>query len=381
MLHIPEGEPLGTVLCVHSVFQDSEGSWAVAQALARAGFLARNVSLPPNRSFQDYVKVVEDEVARARPPVYLWGHSMGADLVAACRPEGVVARVTAGFPTEGPNQLALVGAWDELHTASEFSPPLLVLSLADHAGENFDVLGFQRAAAHFGGRDPGWADPFWGRALVALGLVLLMPLLPPRRRPYVVAPLAVALWTLDPLHTLSRALVVGWLLSSEAGQGLSRHQLVAILLALAAGLGVNAWPNWTSQPTLLVTLPLAVLLLVPQTWMKFAGALSPVALLVLGLAELLWAGRVLSILTYLPRRVWTAAPRLRLTVERVPRAQVALLVGLVAAGVLAWKQVLDAGYAPDPGQWKLLATRLASLLLVPLATYLVLARAGQGGSS
>ena len=378
--HRPNGPALGTVLCVHSVFQDREGSWPIAQAMARAGFEARNLELPPGRSFEDYVRLVEAEVERSPAPVYLWGHSMGADLVAAAHSPKIKARVCAGFPCPAKDGLGLVGVWDQLHSISEFDPPIKVLPFADHDGENFDILGFRATATHFAGRDPGWADPFWGRALLAFGIIVLVPHLlqhtsksRSRGAAFVLGP-AVALWFLDPLRTASRALVVGWVLASESGRSLRRRQIVAIVLALGFATGLSAWQNWIGRPTLLLALPIGLAFMILQLWMKVSSVLSPLVILVVTGVEALWPGQILSLLTYLPRTLWTAAPRLSLRWGKISATQAALLVFLLTAGALAWKQVLDAGYAPEPGQWIGLITRLACLILAPPLAYLTLAR-------
>ncbi|MBN9419773.1 MAG: hypothetical protein J0I12_30230 [Candidatus Eremiobacteraeota bacterium] len=378
-----------TVLVVHSIFQGRESSWPMAQALARRGLNAVNVHLRGGLEYPEYVRqisVAVDTYAR-QGPVWLWGHSMGADLVSevAGQNSRVVGMVAVGFPvtSSGPRTLLMVGAWDQLHSLREMreaaglqKAELEVLPQADHNQENFDPESSRKAARFFGAEhEPRWADPFLGRGWLLWGLVLLSAGLsggPSRRLQCGALVLALFSWRSDPFHSLARGVLMGLVFAQGRAFWLSRAQVLALFLALGLGELVLAWPNWSSQPSLLLQFPTAVLSWLPGGLLKFAGDVPVGGWIAVGLLEVARPGFTMRALGWLPRNSWR---QLATFSVRKPRpGEVLVLAGLLVAAALAWRDVAQAGYWPDSGQWGLLATKVGGMVVVPLLVWLMAAR-------
>ena len=97
-------EALGTVLVVHSVFQDHQTSLPLARALWRSGFRAVVVELQPGSPFSDYIERVKELASRFKKQgkVYAVGHSMGADLICTAASQEALfdGLVAFGFPVD-----------------------------------------------------------------------------------------------------------------------------------------------------------------------------------------------------------------------------------------------------------------------------------------
>ena len=378
-----------TVLVVHSIFQGRESSWPVGQALARRGLNAVNVHLRGGLEYPEYVRQISEAVdlyAR-QGPVWLWGHSMGADLAAEVSGQNsrVVGAVAVGFPVtaSGPRMLLLVGAWDQLHSLREMreaAEPLKanleVLAKADHNQENFDPESSRQAARFFGAAaEPRRADPYLGRGWLIWGLVFLSAALyggPSRRLQFGALALALLTWRSDPFHTVARGLLMGLAFAQGRAFWLSRVQMFALLLALGLGELVLAWPNWSSQPALLLHFPTAVLSWLPGGLLKFAGEVPVAGWMAVGLLEVARPGLTMQALCWLPRNSWRQFATFSV---RKPRAvECLVLVGLLVAAALAWRDVAQAGYWPDSSQWGMLATKVGGMVAVPLLVWLLAAR-------
>lgn len=385
-LDVTEHGPMdrvGTVVCVHSIFQGRESSWPIAQSLARRGLNAVNLHLAAGLDYNQYVRQVTAaaDFYGQRGPVYLWGHSMGADLVAeaASQDPQVAATVAAGFPvtSPAPRLLLVVGAWDQLHSLPEMralGAPLAVLPLSDHNQENFDPASGALAAEHFG-RDgsPSWADPYVGRGLLACGLVLLC--VGVNLGPLVYLLLVLMTWRSDPFHTVARGLLVGFVVSRGREAWLSRKQTLALLAALALGQLVVAWPNWTAQPSLLASFPLAMASWVPSGLMKFSADVPAWGWGLLFGLEVWRRGIVMRALCWLPTASWRKLGRLSLAApRRVTPAQLGLLCMLLVGAGMAWWNVVQAGYWPDFSQWGMLASKIGGLVVTPLLVWVLAAR-------
>ncbi len=392
-LEVTEHGPMDrveTVLVVHSIFQGRESSWPMAQALARRGLNAVNVHLPGGLEFPQYVQRISAAVDfySQRGPVSLWGHSMGADLVAgvaAQRPvEGTVA---AGFPvTEASGRLLLVvGAWDQLHSLAEMKaaaeklgPPVAVqvLPWADHNQENFDPESARRAAEFF--REDGSqrrADPYLGRGWLMWGLILLGAGLyagPSRRLQGWTLVLALASWNTDPFHAVGRGLLLGLLAAQGRNWWLSRRQCLALLLALSLGQLVVCWSNWAAQPALLLGFLPALLSWLPGGLLKFAGDVPVWGWVAIAILEVMRPGGVMRALSWLPRSSWQKFSSFSL--HPPTRGQWGVLTLLLMAAGLAWTNVIQAGYWPDREQWGLLVSKVGGLVVVPLLVWLLAAR-------
>ncbi len=385
-VHQPLGKPLGTVICVHSIFQSEETRWPAAQAMARAGLIAINLNLPTNGTFTEYTKHLEDLISESQEPVYLWGQSMGADLVASCNNQKIQGIVTVGFPSHQPqkNELNLVGAWDELHTLDEFQSSARTLLFSNHDGENFDLQGFSLAAGHFGGRKLTSWDPFWGRALLVFGILLLCanvklwtPNQPSSLRfvgPGLLSLAALVSWQLDPCQSLARALLAGVVLQNGRTALLPGKVLGAICAALAAGMLVNSAPNWLKEPWLLTTLPVALLCQLATGWLTITSNLNGLTCIGLTALETAFPGRLLAALLYLPNILWNGAPKLIFRVGKVSPMQGLVLISVLGIAFFEWSKVSAVGYAPDTSQLLSLSRHLAALILVPLIVFLGLAR-------
>lgn len=380
-----------TVLVVHSIFQGRESSWPMAQALARRGLNAVNLHLRGGLEYSQYVGQISAAVDfyAERGPVSLWGHSMGADLVAEAgsqnsRVEGVVA---AGFPVTSstPRLLLVVGAWDQLHTieemrqaARQLTPPagVEVLLRADHNQENFDPESSRRAAEFLGGEAAQRrGDPYLGRGWLAWGVILLCAAWyggPSRRLQGGTLLLALVTWSSDPYHTVARALLSGLAVAQGRAGWLNSRQMLALVLAIGLGELVVAWPNWTAQPALLLAFPAAFLSWLPSGLLKFAGDIPVWGWAVLGVLEVVRPGVVMRALCWLPRSTWQKFSSFSM---RAPtRGQCVVLALLLVGAGLAWWNVVQAGYWPEPDQWKMLFSKVGGLVVVPLLVWLLAAR-------
>lgn len=385
-VHRPPSKALGTVICLHSIFQSEETRWPVAQAMARAGFMAINLTLPAGRSFTEYTQQVEAAISNCQEPVYLWGQSMGADLVASCHHKKIRAIVTVGFPTQPSqqNELNLVGFWDELHALDEFQPSTQILAFSNHDGENFDLQGFRLAAGHFGGEKLSCWDPFVGRALLVFGILLLSassPLwsLDGHLKDRLVGPIllslaAVVSWQLDPCHSMARGLLLAVVLQNGRKALLPTKVFSSMVAALAAGMVVNCAPNWQRDPLLLITLPGAILCQAATGWLTLTSHLTGLACIALTAVEMVFPGKLLTLICYLPVQLWSKAPKLAFRVGKASPARALLLVGLVGLAFYEWSKVRAVGYDPDPNQLFKLLRHLAALILIPFTVFLGLAR-------
>ena len=384
-----------TVIVVHSIFQGRESSWPMAQALARRGLNAVNLHLRGGLDYSDYVRQIGLVVGEysARGPVYLWGHSMGADLVADAasqdaRVKGVVA---AGFPVTSSSQglMLVVGAWDQLHSIGEMRraaealpgrPETVVLPLADHNQENFDAESARLAAAHFGGDSSVlWGDAYLARGLIGWGLILLCWALhcgaSGRRLQMIALSLAAVCWRGDPFHVVARALVLGLAVAQGSASLLDRRQTSSLVAALGFAAAVVAFPNWAAQPGLLAWLPLAMLSWLPSMLLKFAAELPPWGWILLGLLEVVRPGALMALVCWLPCTSWRKLGQLSLDgPRRVTPAQLGLLALLVVGAGLAWRNVVEAGYWPEPEQWKMLISKVGGLVVTPLLVWALAAR-------
>lgn len=379
-----------TVLVVHSIFQGRESSWPIAQALARRGLNAVNLHLRGGLEYHQYVGQVAAaaDFYAARGAVLLWGHSMGADLVAEAASQNarVDSAVAAGFPvtSSAPRLLLVVGAWDQLHTigemrqaARQLTPPasVVVLPRADHNQENFDPESARRAAEFLGGEASRRSDPYLGRGWLVLGVIFLCAALyrePSRRLQGGTLLLAALTWTTDPFHAVARGLLLGLVAAQGRAFWLSGRQMLAMLLALSMGDLVVAWPNWTAEPGLLLAFPLAVLSWLPSGLLKLAGDIPRWGWAVLGALEVVRPGVVMRALSWLPRSTWQKFSRFSM---RAPtRGQAGFLALLLVGAGLAWWNVVQAGYWPDPDQWKILISKVGGLVIVPLLVWLLAAR-------
>lgn len=382
-----------TVVCVHSIFQGRESCWPIAQALARRGFNSVNLHLAPGQDYGVYVTQILTVVEHYanHGPVYLWGHSMGADLVAEAGSQGrAEAIVAAGFPVTSParRMLLVVGAWDQLHSVPEMraaaaalpqKPAVAVLPLSDHNQENFDPASAAVAATHFGAPDPApYSDSYLARGLLALGVMLLTAATAPSdSRRFRILCLGVVLltWSSDPYHTVARAVLLGLVLAQGRAHRLSWRQTVGLLGALMAGQIVVAWPNWTQEPIWLAYLPLAMLSWLPTGTLKFASDLPPFGWGLLWLAEAWRPGVLTRVVCWLPATTWRKLGRLHWQgPTRVTPAQLGLLALLLVGAGLAWWNVAQAGYWPEPDQWRMLATKVGGLVLTPLLVWVAAAR-------
>lgn len=381
----------GTVLVVHSIFQGRESSWPMAQALARRGLNAVNLHLRSGLEYPQYVGQISAAVGhyRERGSVLLWGHSMGADLVAeaAAQNSAVEGTVAAGFPVTSsvPRLLLVVGAWDQLHSiremqaaARQLTPParVVVLDGADHNQENFDPESARRAAEFFGeDGSQRLADPYLGRGWLAWGIMLLCASLypgPSRRLQAGALVVGLACWASDPFHAVSRGLLLGLVVAQGRSSWLSWRQVAALVLALGSGVLVVAWSNWSAQPSLLLAFPVALLSWLPGGLLKFAGEVPAWGWMLVGILELVRPGVVLRALCWLPRSTWRKFSSFSL---RAPtRGQWGVLGVLLVAAGMAWWNVVQAGYWPDGDQWGMLLSKLGGMVVVPLVVWLLAAR-------
>jgi hypothetical protein len=380
-----------TVIVVHSIFQGRESSWPMAQALARRGLNTVNLHLRGGLDYGEYVRGIGQVVGdyAARGPVYLWGHSMGADLVAdaASQDSRVQGTVAAGFPvtSSSPRLLLVVGAWDQLHSIPEMRkaaealpghPRTVVLWLADHSQENFDLESARLAAAQFGGDSShGWSDAYLARGLISWGLILLTWACYSGRLRLIALLLAAVCWWGDPFHTVARALVLGLAVAQGSASLLDRRQTLSLVAALGLGTLLVAWPNWTEQPGLVGWLPLALLCWLPTGLMKFAADVPPWGWVGLGILEVVRPGALLALVCWLPRTSWRKLGQLSLDgPRRVTPSQVGLLALLLVGAGLAWRNVVEAGYWPDSEQWKVLIGKVGGLVVTPLLVWTLAAR-------
>lgn len=430
LLLTPEGDQVsvfkaepsrGTVLVVHSVFQDRQTAMPLARAMQRAGLTALSLKLNPGRPFHNYIDTLRslcDQVHKDGP-IYAVGHSMGADLVttlAADEPR-VKAVAAVGFPAETsllecPLMVA-AGAWDQVHNRSVLQAAagesLLVISaFSDHSQETLDPFLWASIAAHFGGDDPGFRlNAPLAEGLFVLGLAGLLFSLPspfePRKTAIFLflfcAALGLAHRLLAPTtHFASEAnanalsthltelihpvLLAAWLavaMGNAAGD--RRNPASALrLFALAAGCvalswALNSYQHIVAQPSVLLGLPVAVLSWVPILCARAANALfydipgtTGLSPMFLGLVvfEVALPGRLFG---WLFRGASTALAKIRkLRLETGPRPSKAhlgfLLVLLVVAGSL-WQNVKKAGYILDPGDLARLGWKFFVLLILP----------------
>lgn len=402
-LFAPAGPaPWTALVCLHSVFQDPDTAEAPARAAARAGMLGVQVTLPSGGAFEDHLATARAVVADLRRDprvgeVFLYGHSMGADL--ACTMAGdepaIAGVVAAGFPVDPPEGglLLAVGAWDELHPLSEMravGAPLLVLPAADHAAETVSPDLFEATAVFCGARR-GVAlqpDPFVGRGLLALGLVLPLRLLLKRlRRPAVGAgALLLLAWALD-VPGLTAAVGVAALLAASLAHSnpglLALRRLLLVLGIAGVALLVNSWESWRYAAGLPVFLAQAV----PLALARLGSSLSPLG--VPGWGAVAWVGVELAAPGALARGLGTAHGRVVEAVRRLdlrPRTDMSpasVLVLLVCAGAaaVAWREVGRAGYALDPGEILRLVGLFARLVVLPAVLWVIAVRTGLWGST
>jgi alpha-beta hydrolase superfamily lysophospholipase len=119
----------------------------MAIAMWRAGFHSLAIEFPAGESFAVYT----DSLARLRQeyskygPVYVVGHSMGADI--AFSTSGFERLAALGFPVEAAlleaPTLIGAGAWDQVHTRGTLkkaagAAPLVISPYCDHSQESLD---------------------------------------------------------------------------------------------------------------------------------------------------------------------------------------------------------------------------------------------------
>jgi len=338
-----------------------------------------NLHLSGGLSYAQYVEQIRQvvhEYARLGP-VYLWGHSMGADLAAdAASSSEVKAVVAAGFPVTSspPNLLLILGCWDQLHSLPEMPGPVEILPAADHNMENFDPRSSLVAARHFGmpGR-PQWADPFLARGWLAMGLILVCLARPPAA--WGALAIFVAVWRWDPFHTVPAAIMAGFAASRGEPWRLSWRQVGWLGAAALSAHLVVAYPTWSTHPAWLLQLPWALAIGIPCSFMKAASGLPWWIYLGLWGAEVRSPGLLTRALCWLPQTSWRQLASLQWQgLGGVTPGQMGLFILLLLGAGGAWWQVFAAGYWPDPEQWRRLAYKLGGLLLTPLIVWIVGAR-------
>lgn len=437
-LFAPAGPPPWKALvCLHSVFQDPDTAEAPARAAARAGMLGVQVVLSAGGAFEEHLGSVRGVLADLRRDprvgeVFLYGHSMGADLACTVADPETAGVVAVGFPVDpaagrlgqrciahahrdrgspetpgvaradvhrgctfergdSPEGLLLaVGAWDELHPLSEMravGAPLLVLPAADHAAETVSPDLFE-ATAEFCGARRGVAlrpDPFVGRGLLALGLVLPFRLLLKRlKRPAAGAgALLLLAWAVD-LPGLTAAVGVAALLAASFPDApFALRRLLLVLGIAGVALLVNSWESWAYAAWLPVFLAQAV----PLALARLGSSLSPLG--VPGWGALAWVLVELAAPGALARGLGTAHGRLVEAVRRLdlrPRTDMSpasVLVLLVCAGAAAqaWREVGRAGYALDTGEVLRLVGLFARLVVLPAVLWVAAVRTGLWGTT
>lgn len=402
-LFAPEEEPPWQALvCLHSVFQDPDTAEVPARAAARAGMAGVQVRLPPGGSFEDHLAACREVLAALRRDprvgaVFLYGHSMGADLAVTVASDdpGVPGVVAAGFPVEGaPRRLLLaVGAWDELHPLSEMSKaaasagaPLVVLPAADHAAETVSPDLHEAVAAWCGARQ-GVAlrpDPFVGRGLLALGLVLplwwlgrwpaLLALAGSFAVPVPGVPAGVGLAALCALSLASTDL--------RALLPLAARRLAVALGIAGVALAVNSWESLLDGPGRILGLAVFLAQAVPLAAARAGSSLAPLGAPGWGMAawlalEALAPGALARGVAAVHRRVVAAVERLDLRprLDVSPVSAVVLLACLGAAA-LAWREVARAGYVLDPEEILRLGGLFARLVGLPAFLLFLAVRKG-----
>lgn len=384
------GKPLAKVLLVHSIFQEQYTPQLVAQVLAGSGLEVLCVDLHPSgQRFEDQVEYLQRLRRELTGPVYLWGHSMGADLaVAAGRNTKVVA---VGFPCESQEQLLqIVGCWDELHWAHEF-PQCQISPWSNHSGENYDPWILTRSLRHFGVEPTprAWLPCVSRMAVMLAGLLLGWGARGEVRYPRAFAAVAATsllTWPLDPFHSFSLSCAGFLLLARRNDKPLLPIQLASVTLALALGWLVVALPNLFVHFDLLPMWPAAVLFNLSWVLLRSLMSVNLVGLVLFLLIEYLWPGRVFSIVWWLPERAWQwqacrnqgGAQTSPANSKKVWATRLLLLV-LLGAAAASWSQVVSEGYLPDYRQMLLLLLRIASLIVIPASVYLGLARRFGGG--
>ena len=394
---------LGTVLVVHSVFQDHQTSLPLARALWRSGFRAVVVELQPGSPFSDYVERVKELASRFKKQgkVYAVGHSMGADLICTAASQEALfdGLVAFGFPVDRSSVrsplLLGAGAWDQVHTRDSLTEAaqgakFVMSPFSDHSQETLDPY-LQRAAVQFlGGEMKGrWWSKVLAQGVFFLSLTFLGVRLVPRSRTRVLLGMSLGSLVLNAVrpHFVWSTLAVSLLVSSAwKSSGESGKDSFKAFLFLTTGIGLSwllhGYQSVLAEPTSLLGLPVALLSWLPVLACRLVnmltdpvhGRILPLMVLLLG-SEAVRPGLLLGALrrgmSSFLKRVGTL--EFQLTQKPGP-AQLGLFLLLLLGGALAWKNVLSAGYALGINDLSRLAWKMTALILFPLLTWLILVR-------
>ena len=404
----------GTVLIVHSVFQDRETALPLARVLQRAGFTAVSVKLAPGLAFHQYLETLRalcDQFDSAGP-LYAVGHSMGADLIAtlAVDEPRIESLVAVGFPVDTEHLTCQVmlaaGAWDQLHSRKDLLTaagphPLVISPFSDHSQETLDPYLSREVAKRFGGEVIDFQlNRVLSEGLFILGLAgLLLTAVPPwTPRGKALAALVVILmlglvnrsWPSPLLHPTMLALWLG----IAAGNGTADHRALCVavlrygtLAASCVSLSwiLNSYQNVLAQPSALIGLPVAVLSWPPVVLGRLSSALLSDGEASTGLGLIFSALLLFEVL--MPGRLFgtlfggLAAIREKLcrlhfkTGPRPGKAQLGMLIVLLFLAVLAWQNVKRAGYVLESSDLLGLLGKLLVLLVLPLLGLVVAIRA------
>lgn len=395
----------GTVLIVHSVYQDKETTYPLARVLRDSGLNAVSVHLSPGRAFHEYVATLKSLCRRFEKdgPLYAVGHSMGADLICtlAAEDESVQSVVVLGFPanTELLNCPVLLGAgaWDQVHSretieAAAKGSPTLFSPFCDHSQESLDHTLQNGILQHFGREQTSFrGNSMLGHGLVVLGLSLFVFLVFPvslagRKPAAALLVLVLLVSLLKPsglVSALGLGLYLGVALSNariEERAGLVIPALIQFgLLVLSVMLfwGLYRYTAVLADPKSLLGLPLAVISWLPILLARVSHAgSSPTinwVILVLTSAEFVAPGALFGYLLRFLERQRVRLHNLKFQgTSRPSWPQIAVLSGLAVVALLLWKQVGAAGYQLEFGDFARLGWKFFALLLGPAGLYLFL---------
>lgn len=397
-----QSSPPGTVFVVHSVYQDHFTCLPMARALWKGGVEVVVVEFKAGLGFGDYVSELQELVRRESEggPVYGVGHSMGADIVFST--QGFSGRAALGFPvdTSQADGIVLVGAgaWDQVHTRATLKEaagdaPLMISPFSDHSQESLDPLLQSAVSEAFGGQ----SDFIWPSKVLAQGayvlagsllLVGLLPAGPSRARSLSMSLTAAALLGLHlvfPHPLLCASAVTLWLgcAWSQSGEtSAETRRLLRVNLFIVSGVAGASWAlhsyqNVWAEPWSILGLPVAVFSWYPILASRFTNMIAgwPVVLFALLLLETVFPGKLFSGLRSMVgrfyRRLVSSDFRPQLGANKV---QLATLFFLLAVCSLVWARTLAAGYTLDSHDLARLLWKLASLLILPLALWVVMVR-------
>ena len=401
----------GTVLVVHSVFQDHQTSLPMARTLWRSGYRSLVVELQPGSQFSDYVSVVEELAGRFKEQgkVYAVGHSMGADIIctaAGAQEDLFEGLVALGFPVDRSSLktplLIGAGAWDQVHSrdslASAAEGGELVLSpFSDHSQETLDPYLQKTVVEFFGGEMKGrWWSLVLAQGVFFLSLTSLAIMSAPQSRARFllgVGLVALGLNLLWPHLVLSTLAVSGWASSAWKSSGESGKDSLKAFLLLVTSIGLSwllhGYQSVLAQPVAVLGLPIALFSWLPILSCRLVNTLvDPVSgqasllMLLFLFVELTRPGLLLG----WPRRgmssVLDRIGTLEVKLAQKPGpVQAGLLSVLILGGVAAWRNVLKAGYALGVNDLMRLGWKISILFIFPILAWMVLVRLFSRSSS